>query len=68
MDAAIAFFAENNPFYRFEYDYNEDHHIDVKIMSMFLNGELETDEDIRTAKREMEAGATVAEILEILNE
>ena len=68
MDAAVAFFAENNPLYRFEYDYNEDAHIDVKIMSMFLNGQLETDDDIRKAKREMEAGATAAQVLEMLNE
>ncbi len=64
----LCFLAENNPLYRFEYDYNKDAHIDVKIMSMFLNGQLETDEDIRKAKREMEAGATAAEVLEMLNE
>ena len=55
MDEAISFFAENNPFYRFEYDYNEGAHIDVKIMSMFMNGELETEQDIIEAKRRMEA-------------
>jgi len=57
VEAAIAFFAENNPFYRFEYDYNEGAHIDVAIMGKFLNGELETDQDIINLKRKMEAEA-----------
>lgn len=68
MDEAISFFAENNPFYRFEYDYNEGAHIDVKIMSMFMNGELEDESDIIRAKREMEAGATAEQVLEMINE
>ena len=66
MDAAVALLKQSAV--PFEYDYNEDAHIDVKIMSMFLNGQLETDDDIRKAKREMEAGATAAQVLEMLNE